>query len=219
MKRYWPAVIGVVLVGLLAGCVTYVPVAETGKPVANGSVVVTGKISFDPNIVQKWGALDFAVKASYEKKAFVLLSSKPVTSITSIQKADRVMSVDWDHYFHVTMPKDQSYYWVTVYVILSEVGTTTDALYLSSPFKISFQPGDRFVYLGDFVYQLNATNQLGGKEVHLHIEDHFAQAQQKFGGSFVGANGEPLQLVKEIPAHVPKLNAKVIETTVQTYYY
>lgn len=219
MKRYLPAVIGIVLVGLLAGCVTYVPVAESGKPVPDGSVVVTGKISFEPGLVQKWGALDFAVKAGYEKKAFVLLSNKPVTSITSIQKADRVMSVNWNQYFHVTMPKDHSYYWVTVYVILSEVGTTTDALYLSSPFKITFHPGDRFVYLGDFVYQLNAKNQLGGNEARLHIEDHFAQAKQTLGGSFVGAGGVPLQLVKDLPVHVAKLNAKVIETTVRTYYY
>ncbi len=219
MKRYWPAVIGIILVGLLAGCVTYVPVAESGKPVPNGSVVVTGKISFEPKLVQKWGVVDFAVKAGYEKRAFVLLSDKPVTSLTSIQKADRVINVEWNHYFHVSMPKDHPYYWVTVYVILSEVGTTTDALYLSSPFKITFHPGDRFVYLGDFVYQLNATNKLGGKEARLHIEDNFAQAKQKFDGSFVGASGEPLRLVKDIPDHVAKLNAKVIETTVQTYYY
>lgn len=122
MKRFWPAIVGVVLAAILAGCVTYVPVAEAGKPISRGSVVVTGKISFEPKLVQKWGVVDFAVKAAYERKAFVLLSKKPVTSLESIQKADQVIGVERDKYFH---------------------------LYLNSPFKITFHPGDRFVYLGD----------------------------------------------------------------------
>lgn len=180
-------------------------------------MVIVGKISFEPQLVQTWGLLDFAEKNSLGDKAIVMMTKTRTARLENYQKADQVIVAPWDKYFAFVVPRKKIDYWAGVYVMLKDQGNVEEELYLDSPFKINAQPGDRFIYLGDFVYRFGVTNQLGGKSNILVIRDDYSEARSKLGGSYVGANGRPLTLVKRIPTDVGKLSSHIIETQTVTY--
>jgi hypothetical protein len=221
MKRFLAIILVALPLLMTVGCATYhgAPAAEPGKPIPADSVVIVGKITLDPELVQEWGALDLFVKNAFQRKAFGLLASESKPKLEDMSKADSIVGITWNEYFLAIIPRAELLNWITLYIPLKVVGGLKDDLYMSSPFQIAHQPEDRFIYLGDLVYHFNVTNQLGGKETVLEIKDGYAAAKAKLDGTITDENGKPLSLEKRLPSKVTKLTTEVIETKTTTTYY
>lgn len=221
MKRLFPVMSVVFALVAMTGCATWhlVPLAEAGKAIPADSIVVVGRIVLDPELKQEWGALDFAVKNAYERRAFPLLAKEMVPKLEDVTKADHMINAGWNDYFLAVLPKDEPLNWISAQVFLKVQGNLKDELFMNSPFKIDVQPGDRFIYVGDLVYHFNVTNQLGGKDSVLEIRDGYAAAKSKLDATILDENGKPLSLTKRLPKDVAKLTTEVMETRVTYSYY
>jgi len=127
-----------------------------------------------------------------------------VLTIRTAEKSDRYFTGRWGELFVVELPREVLYW---------RGGSYSVDAYLNSPWEIKYGEGDRFIYLGDFIYRF------GEKESTLTVRDGFAAAKAELDGRYTEPDGKPILLVKRLPEKKPALDIDVIETTVTTYYY
>ncbi|HOX16831.1 MAG TPA: hypothetical protein PKW82_00115, partial [Spirochaetales bacterium] len=180
--------------------------------VAEGKILIAGRIVLEPEPEQSIKGIVGGEKA-YRRAFTGFLSDEPVLTIRTAEKSDRYFTGRWGELFVVELPREVLY-WTTIHIpIEMRGGSYSVDAYLNSPWEIKYGEGDRFIYLGDFIYRF------GEKESTLTVRDGFAAAKAELDGRYTEPDGKPILLVKRLPEKKPALDIDVIETTVTTYYY
>jgi hypothetical protein len=194
---------------LLTSCYTIAENVEKGYVSNDDSIVIVGKVTFDPPIKQE---INGPVGKLAIGNLFIHFKLDPEYQIKWAHEADiTVQSLLEGDYFVVEIPKEQLYL-MTTYVLTAKGSSWHEELFCHTALKIPVEPEDKIIYIGNLVFGLHDNT------VTLSMNDSFDEIEELYNDYIFDMNGSPSQIQKRLLIGELAVDGKLIRTQFQTSY-